>query len=408
VRVFYKNQVNLLQKVLENCDQQCPQEKKYFADDSHSLNQDEKTELEQRLTKDLKHHELNFFFKAELKKTEKWTLSGKKNQWDIKYVLAENLKKFLGGGQDPIGKIYAAYTIQDIKNNLLSNDNLSIIFSAAFGEIEVKENKIVHLTNTINNCTKEQLEEIKKKIFDRCPDDRIFENLMIFAKLAPLFINAQDEIDEELTISQSRKQFYENLDKFNVKKAASGVYNTAVMGSFNFWLAFMAFDIINDQGDTRQWSLTSQWVTIAVGVGYLLLKGVVHAFRGLTKIGRKIANFVKKSSQGEENEELLTAATKGAGREHIDDSLKHRQLERLYIEDAYAFQKKFVQNSFHHNKTEPNDILKEDATSVIENKKGFFSRLAASFFSEVDSAKQCREFWSSLEWKTLLIYRPKK
>ncbi|MGB6976166.1 MAG: hypothetical protein WBE18_01725 [Gammaproteobacteria bacterium] len=435
-KIINKSSVTRLEEVLENVNPQ------YLIKDSHNkvigITPEGNNELKTHFTNDLRKHELNYLFDVEL--VRRSTGIFKRKKWDIKYVFAENLKNFLTPGEE-----YGNLTLEGVINKLWNSNNADANAVATIKNIFTKidpnytienvnntnpnplANLVPQLVKKIDKLSKEHLKELRTKL-----GNDSFEKLMLFSKLATLFFNIEGQPDLQLTINQSRLNYFRKLNEFSIKNAAYDtppvIYQSANEASFNFWLAWEMFNAFNNDADSRHWSLIQQIIPLAVGFGFVVLKSVANLSNFIVKklsLKNKIKNAdemtaldVKKNKNG--NKEAL-----------VNNDLKHRQFTRFRIEELYKKENGKLQG----NKAEDNNAIEIRATfpnkekicgllptesspaknneikdksaqkKVLENidkysfvdnevlpraNKSFLDRLSAGFFSEVDSAQECR------------------
>lgn len=149
------------------------------------------------------------------------------------------------------------------------------------------------------------------------------KNIMALVKLLPLFFGKKGEFDEDLTINQSRVNFLKNLQEFDPKKAALNGVNFADEISFNYWCLFIFVDMAQANPDSCAWSVATLSAVL----------GATFAF----STARKTAEEINKAVNSP-NPKKVADLTEQKGNAYYDDDLKHRQMLRLFTNEAHAVQ----------------------------------------------------------------------
>jgi hypothetical protein len=359
--------------------------------ESLNNNTSEKSRIEQWFARDLEETEINYLLKPTLHFFTKKPLFRKKQQHcKIRYVLADNISKYL------TNEAYDDYTYQRLINDFLElnaedneasllkqlkeNFHLSL-FDATLVNQGSLENFVKQLINKINSPSKDDLKEIRDKYIvegaktlkDVEKNKENFKKIMQLSKLMGIFLNAEGEVDPEMTIAKRRKEFIETQKKFSFTKMFKGLLTNSNDAVYLFWILFAPVDFYRADSDTRHYSIPFQIVIVIGGLIWLIGKSIydVLASPVVSVVHFIKANFFKSSKQTQNNNDDISPTTASFKRHGPSD----KQLRKFFVVELH--EKNF--NNF--------SVIQ----STEQNKKSFLSKINAFFFSEITSIGECKE-----------------
>ncbi len=185
------------------------------------------------------------------------------------------------------------------------------------------------------------------------------------------------EADRKKPISQVRREFLGKLKELNQTKVSDVgkvAFDFAGDLSFQFWLVFFVSDMLYDNADTNQWSMTSQISTLAIALGI-----------SLVKFGAKIGSYIRNRKAAKEKEKQFEIKSQASVE---DKSLQHKQYTALTI----RMNDKHNKDKLEHQKL-PDDIQITEAfiNKVELPEKSSFKKFRDRFFSIVKSTAEVKE-----------------
>lgn len=352
-KVFNENETNTLHALLQNCEREFGI-KCFDSEQPLTIKKEFKEEIEESLKKHL--HKEGIYdidpIIVEKTKRNKFPPFRKKAYWDIEYRFNKHLEDLLSPEFSNLTFPNLCQKIFKIDETVLT-DYLSKILSIPFGErlsLPILLKKLFHTLKHDKEKRKDLESELKQVGMN-------VEMMAAFNRICSLFYDKDEsKYDPTMTIEKSRQKFSEEFNQISFGKVATGACAFFNDSSFHFWLGFAVFDFFKNQPDTREWNLKEQLIAIGVGLA-----------GGLAKAALSIVDFIKNrlpSSTKKNDIKGKTTTIIEQPQALADNSLKHRQLEYLFIQQQAKSIKRKPRAKYKDYHSDIKEIL--DLTSAKE------------------------------------------
>lgn len=371
-KLLQEKEVNTLQDVLKNCETEFPKEK-FFDPHTGEILENKREEISKVLKGNLEAEGIYEVEPVLKTKTRRRLKNGFREEKYVDVIYAPTHNGYfhdLIHSSDSFDKTFASLvedTFPKLKEEKTPENVKNYLYRILESD-ELKDKSLAEVLKELRNRLKDNKQ--KRILLERLKNEGIeSEKITAFARMIPVFStnqsNKPDEYDLKRTIGQSREQFIDRLNKSNKIEGAYDFLNDV---SFNFWLQFMVLDFFTDQSDTQSWSLKAQLAPIAVGIGLSIVKAVSQLF-------------------GKEKEQNKNKAFLAALAPDVDSSLKHRQLEYLFIQEQQKFLDDHVKKQQPKLTPELNKIIDASLETIVLESPSRIQRAKMFLFPDERNAE---------------------